>query len=148
MAFDVGGAGSAVAPKINVTPLVDVVLVLLIIFMVITPLMTKKFWLHVPRSEEKAEQSPATANDGPKTIVLTYHKNNSTKINGEVVPRAELVDKIRRILAARTDRLMFFDAEDDADYGQAVVVMDLARSAGASGIAVLPESILSQTPAK
>jgi biopolymer transport protein ExbD/biopolymer transport protein TolR len=143
MAFDVGGSERAVAPKINVTPLVDVVLVLLIIFMVITPLLTKKFWLHVPKNEEKVEEN-STPDEKNKNVVLSYHKGGVIKINNEPVTRAELPEKLRRILAAKGDRLIFFDAEDDADYGQAVEVMDLARGAGASAIAVLSETVLQQ----
>jgi biopolymer transport protein TolR len=144
MAFDVGGSGSAVAPRINVTPLVDVVLVLLIIFMVVTPLLTKKFWLHVPKNEEKVEEDQLAADKKPNNVVLSFHKGGTIKINNEPVGRAELGDKLRRILAAKGDRLIFFDAEDDSDYGQAVEVMDLARGAGASAIAVLSETVLQQ----
>jgi biopolymer transport protein TolR len=135
------GSSRAVQPQMNVTPLVDIVLVLLIIFMVVTPLLTKKFWLHVPKHEEKTENDPGV--DSKLTnVVLTYHKNGTIKINNETVPRLELDARIRRILAARSDRLIFFDAEDAADYGEAVQVMDMARGAGASAIAVLSESVL------
>ena len=63
MAMDVGGAKGGLKADINVTPLVDVVLVLLIIFMVVTPLLTKKFWLNVPKKNEKTEQQPPPARD-------------------------------------------------------------------------------------
>lgn len=140
MGMNVGAQDKTVAPHMNVTPLVDIVLVLLIIFMVVTPLLTKKFWLHVPKSEEKTETEP---NNDPKVanVVLTYHKNGAIKINNEEIPRPQFVDKMKRILAARTDRLVFFDAEDGADYGEAVQVMDLARGSGATAIAVLSESV-------
>jgi biopolymer transport protein TolR len=141
MAMNIG-TSRAVAPHMNVTPLVDIVLVLLIIFMVVTPLLTKKFWLHVPKNEQKTELDPGVDNK-QTNVVLTYHKNGTIKINNEPVPRPELDARIRRILAARADRLIFFDAEDGADYGEAVQVMDMARGAGASAIAVLSETVLS-----
>jgi biopolymer transport protein ExbD/biopolymer transport protein TolR len=143
MAMNIG-SNRAVAPHMNVTPLVDIVLVLLIIFMVVTPLLTKKFWLHVPKNEEKTEIDQGV--DSKQTnVVVTYHKDGTIKINNQAVPRPELDGRIRRILAARADRLIFFDAEDNADYGEAVQVMDLARGAGATAIAVLSETVLSPT---
>jgi biopolymer transport protein TolR len=139
MAMNVGASSSKVSPTMNVTPLVDVVLVLLIIFMVVTPLLTKKFWLNVPKKNEKTEQQPPP--DNQKPVVLTYHKDGTIKINSEPVRREELVDRIGRVLAARADNVVFFDAESDADYGEAVSVMDLARGGGAATIAVLTEAV-------
>ncbi len=138
MAMNVGGSSNKVAPIMNVTPLVDVVLVLLIIFMVVTPLLTKKFWLNVPKKPDKAEQTPPP---DQKPVVLTYHANGMIKLNSEPVDKAELADRITRVLAARGDSVIFFDAESDADYGGAVAVMDLARGGGAATIAVSTEAI-------
>ena len=138
MAMNVGASGNKVAPIMNVTPLVDVVLVLLIIFMVVTPLLTKKFWLNVPKKSEKTEQQPPP---DQKPVVLTYHTDGTIKLNSEPVRKEELVDRITRVLAARADSVIFFDAESDADYGGAVTVMDLARGGGAATIAVSTEAI-------
>ena len=139
MAMNVGGSSNRIAPSMNVTPLVDVVLVLLIIFMVVTPLLTKKFWLNVPKKSEKTEQQPPP--DNQKPVVLTYHKDGTIKLNAELVKQAELVERITRVLAARGDNVIFFDAESEADYGGAVAVMDLARGGGAATIAVLTEAV-------
>jgi biopolymer transport protein TolR len=141
MGMNVGGGGKyKVTPQMNVTPLVDVVLVLLIIFMVVTPLLTKKMWLHVPK-KDKVENEPAPPpSEGAKPVVLTYHRDGTIRINSQVVPRPELSHKITRVLAPRPDPLVFFDAQNDAEYGDAVEVMDLAREGGAT-IAVLTESV-------
>ena len=140
MAMNVGSSSSnKIAPAMNVTPLVDVVLVLLIIFMVVTPLLTKKFWLNVPKKNEKTEQQPPP--DNQKPVVLTYHKDGTIKLNSEPVRREELNERITRVLAARGDSVIFFDAESEADYGGAVSVMDLARGGGAATIAVLTEAV-------
>ena len=143
MGMNVGGGGkSRVTPAMNVTPLVDVVLVLLIIFMVVTPLLTKKMWLHVPKKDKVENEVPAAppSTDTVKPIVLTYHRDGTIKINAQVVPREELSHKITRVLAPRADPLVFFDAQNDAAYGEAVEVMDLAREGGAI-IAVLTEAV-------
>jgi biopolymer transport protein TolR len=142
MGMNVGGGGkNRVAPQMNVTPLVDVVLVLLIIFMVVTPLLTKKMWLHVPKKDKvEQETPPPPPPDSAKPVVLTYDRDGTIKINAQVVSRQDLSQKIRRVLAPRLEPLVFFDAQNDAVYGEAVEVMDLAREGGAV-IAVLTESV-------
>ncbi len=148
MAFDLGQKGpkgpkngkfGRPRPNMNVTPLVDVVLVLLIIFMVITPLLAKQFWVHLPNKVEKepAHDTP----DKDKSIVVSVTRNGEIRINREVVPRTGFSEKLRRVLAAREQRTIFFDAEDDAEFGSAVEALDLARAGGAATIAVLTDPI-------
>ena len=139
--MNVGAPKGRVTPQMNVTPLVDVVLVLLIIFMVVTPLLTKKFWLHVPKKEEAAEPTPPNPNE-QKPVVLTYRKDGVIKLNSDQVALDDLGARLRPILASRGDGVVFFDAESDADYGEAVRVMDVARGAGATNIAVVTETLL------
>jgi biopolymer transport protein ExbD len=138
MGMTAGTNRGKVAPRMNVTPLVDVVLVLLIIFMVVTPLLTKKFWLNIPKSEETKEEEPPP---DAKPVVVTYHKDGAIRINSQEVTLEELAGKLERIMAARGDNIIFFDAENDSDYGEAIQVLDRARGAGAQ-IAVLTESVL------
>lgn len=136
MAFEVGAKrGRRPAPSMNVTPLVDVVLVLLIIFMVVTPLLTRKFWVHVPVKDDPAAPPPPAAAQVP--VVLTLGADGSLRINQERIEPDELRGRLERVLAARADRTLFFDAEPGASYGPAVEAMDLARGAGAFTIAVL-----------
>lgn len=142
MAMDFGSKGGKpgrAQPNMNVTPLVDVVLVLLIIFMVITPLLAKQFWVHLPNKVEK-DQPPDTS-DKDRPIVVFVTRAGEIKLNRDVIPKAEFSSKLRRVLAAREQRTIFFDAEDDAEFGNAVVTMDMARAGGASTIAVLTDPI-------
>ena len=125
-------------PNMNVTPLVDVVLVLLIIFMVVTPLLTKQFWIHLPNKVEKDE--PASADDD-RPVVVSVTKAGEILINREVVPEQIFVGKLRAVLAASHQRTVFFDADDDADFAIAVKAMDLARGGGASTIAVVTDPL-------
>jgi len=131
------GNGKQPVPQMNVTPLVDVVLVLLIIFMVVTPLLTKQFWLTLPKKDDTAVTPPS--ND--QSIVLSVDKAGVLRINRTEVPRAELGPKLTRLLAAKEQKVIFFDADDDAPYGVAVEAMDLARGGGAKSIAILTEKI-------
>jgi biopolymer transport protein ExbD len=126
MGFDVGGSGGKhkVRPSMNVTPLVDVVLVLLIIFMVITPMMVKQFRLHVPKKDDKAAKEPETEPDpSDVSIVLSVRRDGSVWVNRDPVRRDELADKLARIFAARADKVVFFDADDSVPYGQAMAVL-------------------------
>ena len=142
MGMDLGsksvGRGRA-QPNMNVTPLVDVVLVLLIIFMVVAPLLAKQFWIHMPNKVEK--DRPSEPDDKDRPIVIVATRSGEIRINHEAVPAAEFPGKLRRVLAARGQRTVFFDAEDEAEFGSAVDVLDQARAGGAAEIAVLTTPI-------
>ncbi|NLY93612.1 MAG: biopolymer transporter ExbD [Myxococcales bacterium] len=144
MAMDVqttkGKKGQA-HPEMNVTPLVDVVLVLLIIFMVVTPLLHAHFWVHVPKNDkqEEVEAPPSDPGEGP--IVVSVNDKGHIQINRDVYPDADFPVRLRRMLVARGERKVFFDAHDDAPYARAVEVLDLARGAGAAHIAVTTEGL-------
>ena len=143
MAMTVGSSGKGVAPQMNVTPLVDVVLVLLIIFMVVTPLLDKMLRVRVPDAEqtEEYDQPPAPQ------IVVSVSKEGDLLINNEKVADADYVTRLRRVLAARQagDRLVFFAADDDALYQRLVVALDGARQAGAEILTMTTEPM---TPAQ
>lgn len=132
-----GGNKNRATPQMNVTPLVDVVLVLLIIFMVVTPLLSKQFWLQLPKQDETA--APPTEN---KSVVLTVKKDGVLAINGAELKKEELRDKVARVMAARTDKVVYFDAADDAPYATTVEAMDLARQGGAKTIAILTKQVV------
>src|SRR4051812_35764818 len=105
MAFDVGGSKGGIRPTMNVTPLVDVVLVLLIIFMVVTPLMTKHLWMNVPAKPDTTEATPPPPPDAKPPVVLTVDKAGTLRINREEVPRDQVVERLRRMLNARADKV-------------------------------------------
>ena len=130
------GKGGRVRPSMNVTPLVDVVLVLLIIFMVITPLLTKQFYVHLPK-QEKTDDSPTDPNAKP--LVLSVDEKGLITLNGNLVSEPDLSEKLKRVFAARNDHVLFFDAADKAPYGKSVKVLDTARAGGAVTIAILTE---------
>ncbi|ATB29476.1 ExbD/TolR family protein [Melittangium boletus] len=139
MAFDLGGGKGGIRPAMNVTPLVDVVLVLLIIFMVVTPLMTKQMWQDVPGKADDTEVTPPPAGALPP-VVLTLTRAGVMQINREDVPREQVVARLQRMLNARPDKIVFFDAENDVPYGSAMDVLDLARGGGIT-VAVVPDAV-------
>lgn len=146
MGMSVGaGAGKGKAravPQMNVTPLVDVVLVLLIIFMVVTPLLSKQFWLQLPKQDEKAAETPQKN----ESVVLTVRKDGKLEINGAEVAKTDLRDKITRFMAAKAEKAVYFDAADEAPYAVTVEAMDLARQGGAKSIAILTKSVMATAP--
>lgn len=139
MNLNSGGSKDTIRPGMNVTPLVDVVLVLLIIFMVIGPLLAKQFWVHLPPQAKEELQSDAAASDDSEALVLSVAQDGSLTLSGNPVAEADLTDKLMRVFAARTDHVLFFDASDEAPYGAAVRIMDKARAGGALSIAILTE---------
>ena len=142
MAMTVGGGDAKrVAPQMNVTPLVDVVLVLLIIFMVITPLLSKNFWIHLPKQEKEEVTRDQLQADPTPPLVLHVGAGRTIQVNGADVGFEELSDRLKRMFAARDDHVLFFDASDDAEYGFAVEVMDQARAGGAVTIATLTSAL-------
>ncbi len=127
--IDTGGAKKRARPEMNITPLIDVVLVLLIIFMVVTPLMIKQLWVNTPRpvpSDDARHEDPETP------AVLAVGARGEVKLNQEPVEPPALAGALRAALAGKKDKTVFFSAHDDAPYGVAVDVMDTARGAGAS----------------
>lgn len=126
-------------PEMNVTPLVDVVLVLLIIFMVVMPAMQQFFWLYLPPQVDAEQALPPDDSNAP--IVVTVNDRGRIQINRDEYPDATFPVRLRRMLVARGERKIYFDAADNAPFERAVETMDLARAAGAAHIAVMTERL-------
>ncbi|MEZ4439012.1 MAG: biopolymer transporter ExbD [Polyangiaceae bacterium] len=137
-----GGDKKTATPQVNVTPLVDVALVVLIIFMVVTPLMTKTFWLNLPPEPDEKAEKPKDENDKKKPLVLTVDKDGVIRVNKEVLARHEIAERLPRMLAAAEQKVLYFDANDDVPYGLAVEILDLARAGKAKSIAILTTSVV------
>lgn len=140
MTAPAAGSGKGRAtPHINMTPLVDVVLVVLIIFMIVTLTMTKTFWVNVPpKPEAKAE--PASAADN-KPVVMTVDKLGMIRVNHFEVKKGELATRLPRMMAGANQKVLYFDASDDATYGAAIEAMDLSRASGIESIAILTRKV-------
>jgi len=134
MSMDVGKKNGLRA-EINVTPLVDVVLVLLIIFMVLTPSMLKHLTANVPK---KADE-PAAAVPSDRAIVVEYTAARELTVNNEPVAPEALADKLVERLRGARQKVVFFKAEDEAAYGEVVHLMDVARGVGAQTLAVVTD---------
>ena len=138
MALGAGGKGKGPVPHVNVTPLVDVALVVLIIFMVVAPMVTKTFRLQLP-PEPPAEASKEPPSDEP--LVLTIAKDGVMKINRRTVARGELPELLPRMIAATKHKVLHFDAENGTPYGEVVGALDACRNAGAKSIAIVTKGL-------
>ena len=126
MGMDVGGAKGGFKSDINVTPFVDVVLVLLIIFMVLTPLLLREISVTIPR---KADEE-VTADVAAQQAVLHLKKGGEMTLGGQPVALNDLPARVRELLSRKREKLLFVRVDDEANYGLAVQAMDLCRGAG------------------
>jgi len=130
-------------PVINVTPLVDVALVVLIIFMVVMPMMMKSFWLNLPKKDDQNQQKPPPSDgDANKPLVMTIERDGKIKINNTPIAPEELKTRLPRMLAAKEQKVLYFDAHDDIAYGKVVEALDLSRAGGARSIAILTQKVV------
>jgi len=150
MGMSTGGSKGGATPSINVTPLIDVLLVLLIIFMVITPLKPSRFEAKVP-AEPKPEEKDAIVKPNPLTLVIAINNTDkSVTLNnekyGDVTNTEDLTNKLTQVFAERTnngtfregtnevEKTVFVKAPRSAKYGEVVRVIDAAKTAGAQPI--------------
>jgi biopolymer transport protein ExbD/biopolymer transport protein TolR len=143
MAMTVGGParGKTPVPYMNVTPLIDVVLVLLIIFMAMTPVASRRFWVHTPKQEKKEIAKQDLSPDPSPPLVLQIREDRSIHVNGVLLTPEELVPRLRRMFAARDDHVLFVDAADSVPVGLVVETLDRAREGGAVTIASLTKPL-------
>jgi biopolymer transport protein ExbD len=132
MAFGGVGGKGAVRAEINITPLVDVVLVLLIIFMVMTPILLKELGVQVPEKVDvRAEVPPG------EQVVLGVAADGALTLDRAPLPRDQLAPRIRALMSARREKVVFFDVAEAANYGEVVGVMDECRGAGAEVLGIV-----------
>ncbi len=127
------GGGSA-KPDINVTPLIDVLLVLLIIFMVITPLKPHKFETKVP--EKPPEDIDPNIQPDPSLLVVTISKDRKIDLNSQELDEVGLGERLTKELSERpTDKkTLFIKAPKTINYGYVVQIIDIVKGAGAQPI--------------
>jgi biopolymer transport protein ExbD len=129
---------------INVTPLIDVVLVLLIIFMVLTPLAEKQKYTRVPEFEPNAQPVPPDTVP-PDQTVLTVLLNGHVTLNRQVMTIDEAMAKLGPAYDGRPSKPLFFNAEDKVKYSLAMRVLDAAHGVGVNTIGLMTDPPLVQS---
>ena len=134
MAMSMGG-GTGVKSDINVTPLVDVMLVLLIIMMIIAPLLQKGVDVRLPIAINSASK-PETQDQ----TVLGIKADKTTWINGVEVRKEELRTRLDSILETKKEKLILIKADEDAPYSSVMETMDMLRGAGIEDVGLITDS--------
>ena len=134
MGMDLGGAQGGVKSEINVTPLVDVMLVLLIIMMLVAPLLQQGVSVKLPEAEntvDKPEVSDQT--------VIAIAANKDVYLNAKPINPQELATKLTEILENKTEKIVLIKADSDVDYGSVMSTMDQLRQAGIENVGLITE---------
>jgi TolR protein len=132
--MDVGGAKGGVKADINVTPLVDVMLVLLIIMMLVAPMLQQGVSVRLPKADNTVDK-PETQGQ----TVVAIAANKGLYLNAKPVQENELTRRITEALEAKTEKIVLIKADEEVEYGAVMAAMDQLRSAGIEDIGLITE---------
>jgi biopolymer transport protein TolR len=136
MSMAVGDKKGMAIADINVTPMADIMIVLLIIFMVITPMLQKGVDVKLPMASYTKERK-----DEPKTVTVALKKDTKTFLNGIAVEQSDLIAQLKERLEEMPDggKVVYLKADEGLNYGEVMKVMDLCREAGTEEVALIAE---------
>lgn len=135
-----GGKGNAIA-DINVTPMVDIMLVILIIFMVITPLLQKGVSVDLAKTKNPREMREADRDDA---VVVAVTRDAKIWLSSDQTTKEQLGQKIQDILASKVDKTVYIKSDRRARYGEVVDIVDIVRAAGVDTLGLLTSRIEGQ----
>lgn len=132
-----GGSTSGLTNEINVTPMIDVLLVLLIIFMMVIPMSRKAIDLQLPDpTPDNTPQGPP-----PSQIVLEVLPGNTFKVNSQPIAKNDLAMRLKEIYDPRPDKIIFIKGDPAVKYSDVIYAMDVARGAGVKVIGATPKEV-------
>lgn len=139
MGMAVGGPGGGPKSDINMTPLIDVLLVLLIIFMVITPLTPKGLETLVPQPPPPNAPPPPPGQD--RTVVIIINKDRSMMLNTEPIQEDRLGSRLEEVFKTRAERVVFVKGDPDLEFRDVAKAIDIAKGAGIDKVGLMTPKI-------
>ena len=134
MAMDLGGAKGGIKSDINVTPLVDVMLVLLIIMMLVAPMLQQGVAIRLPTASNTIDKPEAQ-----EQTVLTISRDKSYYVNAKLVSEAEMATRLNELLENKKEKIVLIKADEEVEYGAVMTAMDQLRAAGIEDIGLITE---------
>jgi biopolymer transport protein TolR len=134
MAMDTGGSSGGPKSQINVTPLVDVMLVLLIIMMLVAPMLQKGVDVKLPLATNTSDKP-----ENDQQTVLAVDAQDKFYVNSIQVPRVEMADRVKAALEEKTERVVLIKGDTDASYRAIMAAMDDLRKAGIEDIGLITD---------
>ena len=134
MSMDVGGAKGGVKSDINVTPLVDVMLVLLIIMMVIAPMLQQGVPVQLPTANNSTDK-PDTSDQ----TIVNIDAQGGLYVNSLPVTETDIVERVKNALEGKKEQIVYLKGDKEAEYGRIMKMMDALRSSQVESVALITE---------
>ena len=134
MAMDMGGAKGGVKSDINVTPLVDVMLVLLIIMMLVAPMLQQGVSVKLPTASNTVDKPEVQGQ-----TVVAIGRDKSMYLNAKPVQESEMATRVNELLENKTEKIVLIKADEEVEYGAVMAAMDQLRQAGIEDIGLVTD---------